>query len=270
LTLGVISVLALSAIGAAPTQSCGPDPGSGTGGTGGGSSDQWLLPYCENGRLEPGEQCDLLDFGGATCATLHPERPLGRLACLHGCILSAIDCHASLANCGNGRVDPGEACDGKDLGGKTCGNVQPAYPNAVGKLGCTPTCRLDARQCATGAVSDMPTTCGNDILERNEACDGQALSVTRCDEQGWEATAPLRCNERCEMDSTGCMNPDSLQRCGNGVVEPQYGEECEGAALGPSCTERGFWTGQLLCVGCRWGVTLCHGCVATRGGIFCQ
>jgi len=47
------------------------------------------------------------------------------------------------AGCNNGRLDPGEACDGLDLGGKTCWSL--GY--ADGPLSCKPDCTFDTLLC---------------------------------------------------------------------------------------------------------------------------
>lgn len=47
--------------------------------------------------------------------------------------------------CGNAMVDDGEDCDGTDLGGKACGDVDPALP--LGALACAADCTFDASGC---------------------------------------------------------------------------------------------------------------------------
>lgn len=48
--------------------------------------------------------------------------------------------------CGNGVVEPGEECEGTDLGGRTCAGL--GHP--PGELACTAACALDASGCAGG------------------------------------------------------------------------------------------------------------------------
>jgi hypothetical protein len=81
----------------------------------------------------------------------------------------------------------------------------------------------------------------------------------------------ITCGSTCTYNTSACI-PKSELSCGNGIVERQYGEECDGSAPGPSCTERGFWSGRLVCERwCRWSTAACHGCVeGGRGGIYCQ
>ena len=50
---------------------------------------------CGNGILEKGEECDGEDFGGATCATIDPNKPFGQLGCSNHCKISTTFCAAS-------------------------------------------------------------------------------------------------------------------------------------------------------------------------------
>ena len=47
-------------------------------------------PFCGNGILESGEQCDLNDFGGQTCSSLGCGS--GSLACNSDCTLNTLGC----------------------------------------------------------------------------------------------------------------------------------------------------------------------------------
>lgn len=48
-------------------------------------------------------------------------------------------------NCGNGAIDDGEECDGEDLGGAACADVDPSFIG--GTLSCGATCTFDASAC---------------------------------------------------------------------------------------------------------------------------
>ena len=50
----------------------------------------------------------------------------------------------SVDNCGDGFVDPGEACDGAELNGSNCAML--GYYNQTGSLTCTPSCRYDTSE----------------------------------------------------------------------------------------------------------------------------
>jgi hypothetical protein len=48
--------------------------------------------------------------------------------------------------CGNAMIDGGEDCDGAELGGMACADVDPATPN--GALACAANCKFDSSGCA--------------------------------------------------------------------------------------------------------------------------
>jgi len=88
-------------------------------------------PSCGDGIVDPGEQCDGTVPGGVTCESL--QYAGGTIGCTDDCRLDLSHCVVSTpAVCGNGRRDPGEACDGDDLGGAVC-------PHG-GTLRCQPSC----------------------------------------------------------------------------------------------------------------------------------
>src|SRR5207249_7930657 len=63
--------------------------------------------------------------------------------------------------CGNGMIDPGEACDGTDVGGVTCpgGSAGGAF------VACNPDCTLDCSHCPGGVceVTCEPIVAGQPI-----------------------------------------------------------------------------------------------------------
>ena len=133
------------------------------------------------------------------------------------------------STCGNGTVDPGEACDGADLGGATCESL--GY--GAGPLGCNPDCTLE--------VADCPGSggCGDGFAATGEECDGADLAEATCAGLGFSG-GTLSCTGACRLDTSACSV------CGNGVVEP--GEACDGADLGgASCADLGDYEGTPLC-----------------------
>jgi cysteine-rich repeat protein len=74
---------------------------------------------CGDGyRWEGHERCDGSDLGGATCASLDPAYEGGTLRCSE-CLYDVSGC---MTYCGNGVLDPGEACDdGNDVPWDGCG-----------------------------------------------------------------------------------------------------------------------------------------------------
>lgn len=98
--------------------------------------------------------------------------------------------------CGNGMIDPGEACDTDDLQGETC----ESQGTASGDLACDDTCQLDLSGCVP-----LPT-CGDGMLNGDEQCDGNELSVPDCDalNPGLYGNGPLSCNDDCTFDTSAC------------------------------------------------------------------
>ncbi len=99
-------------------------------------------PICGDGKLGPAEECDGSDFGGATCTSRGFDR--GQLACDAKCRFVETLCERQ---CGNGRVDVGETCDG-DAGVTAC----PSF----GSHACTASCQLDTSHCVTTAFDEGP------------------------------------------------------------------------------------------------------------------
>lgn len=95
--------------------------------------------------------------------------------------------------CGNAQEDPGESCDGSDLGGQSCASLG----NGTGTLTCSADCQsFDLAGCSG------PPYCGNDDVDAGEACDAGGQSAT------------------CDFDCT-------LSGCGDGLVNAAAGEQCD-------------------------------------------
>jgi len=131
------------------------------------------------------------------------------------------DCAAGCAaTCGNGAVDPGEACDGADLGGQTCEGL--GYPG--GTLACASSCTLDPSGC--DPVSDA---CGDGAVDAGEACDGADLGGQTCESLGFDG-GTLACSATCTLDESGCTSGPT-EVCGNGQDDNGNGlSDCEDPA----------------------------------------
>ncbi|MEO6028629.1 MAG: DUF1566 domain-containing protein [Candidatus Binatia bacterium] len=128
------------------------------------SKAQWLCApavkgtaYCGDGTIQPGEQCESTDLGGASCTSL--GYAAGTLACGSGCRFDASACvsYPTPGSCGNGTVETDERCDGVDLGGASCASL--GYSG--GTLACRAWCAFDTRECTRTYPGTGQTTCWN-------------------------------------------------------------------------------------------------------------
>ncbi len=124
-------------------------------------------------------------------------------------------------SCGDGFQDPGEACDGSDLGGQDC--VSLGFHENAGAPVCTAGCAFDTSACGA--------RCGDNTVDvaHGEVCDSQQLSANTCQTLGFTGGA-LACGADCDYDTTGCVSV-----CGNGVVEPDEGCDDGGTAPDDGC-----------------------------------
>lgn len=97
--------------------------------------------------------------------------------------------------CGNGVLDPGEECDGSNLNGKACADLDSNKPS--GTLKCSPTCTFDTTECSA-------PECGNGVVEGTEECDGEALNNKTCANIPGFSGGTLACTASCTYDTANC------------------------------------------------------------------
>lgn len=139
--------------------------------------------------------------------------------------------------CGNGRLDPGEACDSAIASGQegACATACEDDMNACtmeqffgNPLDCDAQCKrfttIDCRnddgccppQCTNATDNDCSATCGNGMIDQNETCDGDCPAEADCmDEDADACTAPTltgsadNCSAACaEVTIEACVNDD--------------------------------------------------------------
>lgn len=152
----------------------------------------------------------------------------------------ATDAPVAPSGCGDGVIDPGEACDGENLGGQDCAS----RGFAAGQLACD-ACAFDSSGCYT---------CGDGVKAEAEECDGAQLGGQTCQGLGYLGGS-LACDlAACTFDITGCDTRETLQNhdgnclntlgCGNdagNIGNPQKMFECfRGVAIPPP-----FWLTEV-------------------------
>lgn len=290
---------------------------------------------CGNGALDPGEQCDGIMLGGATCRSLSYDD--GQLGCTDKCgfdesrcvlyscgngVIEGVEqcddgnptgadgCSATCQVepgwrctglpsscerlCGNGAIDAGEQCDGVDLGGATCASlgfvggtllcaqcsydtsacIAPACGDGILSAGeecddnntnsgdgCNAACNVESGWECAGEPSLCRRLCGNGAIDAGEQCDGPNLGGASCVSLGY-LRGSLACSPSCQFDTRSCVAP----RCGDGILTPSAGEECDGSEFGgKTCRDFGFMSGALACTfacdidssGCTGPITVC-------------
>ena len=184
---------------------------------------------CGNGTVDTGEECDGI---APDCTELGFDG--GTAFCSFDCTLNTESCTNTSTNCGNGVVDIGESCDGGDLQGSNCTN----FGYTGGFLSCSPACELDFSLC----TQTNPASCGNNVIEAGEACDGADLDGQSCTSLGFDS-GTLRCTG-CAFNTASCISTGSV--CGNGIIET--GEVCDGFNVsGFTCVDFSAASGTVRC-----------------------
>jgi MYXO-CTERM domain-containing protein len=184
---------------------------------------------CNNDSfISGGEVCDpssSTPLNGQSCTTIGAGFSSGTLACNPAtCEWNTSACVMPGMDCGNAVINPGEECDGTNLGGKTC-----ASENGVGwtgTLSCSGTCSLVKTACVP------PPSCGDGVCNGIENCTS------------------------CAGDCGTCP----VGVCGDGVVNS--GEECDGSVMaGATCDavkKSVGWSGAVKCTACKLDATSCN------------
>jgi len=231
---------------------------------------------CGDGFIDPGEQCDGAELGGATCGTLGYYNVTGVLICRSDCTLDVTSCGG---RCGDNSVDAadGEQCDGDNLNNATCATLN--YTNG-GVLACNAQCRFDASACLT--------TCGNGNLEPGEPCDdgnqnpGDGCAADCTIEPGWtcEGETVSTCDPICGPGLSFC-DPECVDlandpgRCGSCANACDANERCVGSVCRPTgapWSDAGtFGAFQPNTLATRYAIAACDGgpflyAVDTAGG----
>ncbi len=144
--------------------------------------------------------------------------------------------------CGDGFLDPGEDCDGNNLNNYNCANL--GHYNIMGTLRCGSDCQFDRTECG-GRCGD-----GQITIDDGEVCDGINLLGASCTGLGYHG-GTLACATDCKsLDTSDC---EPFGKCGDGIIQTEHGEVCDGELLNnQTCETRGYYGGTLTCsANCR-------------------
>lgn len=181
--------------------------------------DQTVVTACA--RQPEGAACEVAEIGTGAC-----QAGL--------CIIG---------RCGDAVINPFEACDGKELGGKSC--LDFGSSDKAG-LACTADCAFDTSKCTA--------FCGDGKKNSSEPCDGADFGKATCITKGFYG-GQLTCTQSCEINTGGCTG-----KCGDGVLNG-FNEQCDGADFGTAtCALRGFLgaVSPMLCSAtCAFDPTSC-------------
>ena len=186
--------------------------------------------------------------------------------------------------CGDGRVDPGEDCDGAELGDRRCTD----FGFRAGNLACSDTCEFDTTAC----TNDDPTpTCGTgeftcadaSCIPTTQVCNGSADCLRGEDEQncGGRECQPdeYACADETCVPGTAlcngsldCAGGEDEQNCGGGEVPVEWtcsavyydaddGCDCDCGAADPDCADP-----AAPVYGCATGQTCSAAGVCEGGG----
>ncbi|MBN2459264.1 hypothetical protein JXB28_03180 [Candidatus Woesearchaeota archaeon] len=170
------------------------------------SCSRVTTPTCQDGvRNQISEECDRTDLVGFTCGFFGFTN--GSLLCTNDCKLNKSLCSSTAGACGDNIVQrpnvkgADEECDGSDLDGMTCEDLE--YD--IGTLKCKGDCSFDQSNCSYSEVEEG--FCGDGILGSYELCDGNLWGrVTGCDYFETYSGGVLACRyDNCQFDTTGCL-----------------------------------------------------------------
>ncbi len=212
---------------------------------------------CGNGHLEPGEECeDGARVDGDGCSSECRVEP--------GWTCDETVPPTCVTSCGDSVAAGDEECDGEDLRGYVTCQMLDDIPYYGGTLSCLPDCTFDMSSCLTAGY------CGDHVIQAasGEVCDRSALGDETCETLGRYPGA-LKCADDCQAFSMlSCGG-----RCGDGVAQVFFGEQCDGDEFRfdqngdghyeDSCEDFGFYEGVLACD------TDCRTPILTGCSLFC-
>jgi MYXO-CTERM domain-containing protein len=227
------------------------------------------------------EQCDGVNLLEKTCEDFLYES--GELRCGDDCTLNLSDCDGAI--CGNGYVDLGETCDINAYGPQ----LRMVCADDCGTLRCDESCNTTPRgECGDGIVQAPTEQCDGDAFHpvylyrrRPEPYDLATLRCVDC-RIDFSDAGPAICGnqllergEECEQDPWSDRVDDASGRrlcvdcrwevdasfCGDGIVQSEWREQCEGELSSDVCFSDvpEDQQNRMPCVQCRPDYEFCDG-----------
>ena len=177
------------------------------------------IPVCNNGIIDAGEDCDgpLFVDNKNTCSAWNAQYTSGSVS-FNNCKVDLSKCSTTSApTCNNGKIDPGEDCDGSLFANNknTCAAWNAQYIS--GSVSCN-NCELDFSKC----VTDSPE-CTNGDAE----CIEKELSIKKCIKGKWVTeecpNLPYDAKPYCKTGAEACSRLLSGEPCTPNNFVPHYG-----------------------------------------------
>ncbi|MEZ4368277.1 MAG: hypothetical protein R2939_18660 [Kofleriaceae bacterium] len=157
-----------------------------------------------------------------------------------------------LRRCGDGELGGIEECDVA-----SDGSLMLREPLACasfgfyqGQIGCSSLCRLELSSCHG--------RCGDGVVDgiAGEACDGDAFAAgASCGDLGYYE-GEVACSAACQLTATAST---CTGQCGDGIVDADAGELCDGASQTTMCADVGYDAGLAACgAGCGFELSTCE------------
>ncbi|MBN1654595.1 MAG: hypothetical protein JXA30_12565 [Deltaproteobacteria bacterium] len=253
---------------------------------------------CGNGFIEPGEQCDGMNFAGLSCANYGYR--FGSLYCDPACTVNLSGCYNLPAGGTSGAGGAGGAGGTGGGGADACGSIGLSSevpqtlsgntwgrPNALGSS-CVTTSgpeqsfTFTALENRTYVFDTFGSSFDTVLSIRQGDCHGFEIACNDDSDEGLDSfvALTLRADQQITIVVDGyepgaagffilnISGYESRTRCGDGVLQP--GEQCEVNTLGgASCRSLGYQSGWLLCnpTSCMFDVSMCSDLPA-GGGVY--
>lgn len=143
-------------------------------------------PFCGDGIINPGEQCDGGDWGAISSCSSFGLSGSGLACNPTTCKFDTSNCTGTSGICGDGNINPGETCDLTDWGTISgCGSFD-AFSG--GALSCN-SCQFNTTQCTGGPGNENIGRCIY-TQQSTDNCDDGFLTFSWTSNWVWDESNP--------------------------------------------------------------------------------